>query len=152
MAVIKAKEKKDHLGDTTAKGSFTISEDNGDVTINLNFSVKKTGINGTGKGAMAFILTGDQGKEVYRWDKGFTVGAELDGEHTKHESAEINFLKWEQVSAYELKVDATSNTIGIPTDISGWVEILGENLMPILEGLDIGGDTEVGGWLLGRLK
>lgn len=152
MAIIKSNSKEDKQGSTTAKGSFTISENNGDITINLDFSVKKTGVSGTGKGAMAFILTGEGGQEIYRWTKGFSVGAELDGEHTKNDSAEIAFLKWDQVLAYEFKVDATGDTIGIPTSIDGWVELVGDNLIPIIGGLGVMEDKEIGNWIIGKLK
>lgn len=152
MSIIKSNSQEDKQGSTTAKGSFTISETNGDIKINLDFSVKKTGISGTGYGAMAFILTGEGGQELYRWTKGFSVGAELDGEHTKKDSAEISFLKWDQVVAYEFKVQATGDTIGIPTSIEGWIEEIGDNLIPIIGGLGVMEDKVMGSWIIGKLK
>jgi hypothetical protein len=141
-------------GDTTVKGSYSIVKDGNNVKIQIDFSVKKTGITGTGKGVVGFVLLDSEGKEVFKHEKGFTVGADLSGAVKKEDTKKITIFgdKWDKVVGVALNVTVESDTIGIPTKPEEWKEALGKAVPHILGGLEVGKKTDLKGWIIKRIK
>lgn len=154
--LIKSKRKEDTEGSTKAKASYSITrDDDGDVEVRVDFSVKKTGVTGTGKGVVAFALLDDAGESLFKIEKGFTVGADaLDGVAKKEHSEFITLFgsRFDKVAGVAFFVGATNDTIGLPTSPGEWTELLGEAVPAILGGLSAGGTTTVVGWVIDRLK
>ncbi|SCN20235.1 Protein of unknown function [Bacillus toyonensis] len=141
--IVRQKEHKDEQGETKAKGSYTLSKEDGAFTVNVNFSVKKTGIAGTGKGFMTYAIYDRDKNEVYRYDKGFTVGADLSGAAKKDDSEEAEIMGWDGKGKTIFKVAATADSSGLPDSIDDITDFIGFDLLG-----DFGAIKEIGGWII----
>ncbi|KQU22159.1 hypothetical protein ASG65_20805 [Bacillus sp. Leaf13] len=141
--------KEKHEGSTRAKVSYSIDKDGDNVKVSISFSVRKSGVSGTGYGAMAFALIGDDGGTVFHKEKGFSVGADAirgKNEKTYEETFTIFGDKWEKVVGAALKLDGTTDSIGVSPGA------IIEGIAPFLGGLGTGIEGELAGWIIKRLK
>ncbi|QLI78749.1 hypothetical protein [Bacillus pumilus] len=155
MAIISSQEKQKHEGSTRTKGSYSIEEVNNEIEIKLHLSVRKSGISGTGKGALIFGLLGSDSSKPPLLSKVLTktVGADLSGSHEESNDEDMIMLKnkWDQVSVIVLGVD-TSDSIGFPTSLPEWKDLIGEELETVLGGLGLGEMKEIADFVFKKVK
>ncbi|WP_192797072.1 hypothetical protein, partial [Bacillus cereus] len=119
------------------------------------FSVRKSGVAGTGSGVMAFALLGSDGLPTFKVEKGFTVGADAtDGVNEKifEQTFTIFGDRWDEVYGNAFLLDETKDTIGIPGSLDEWKEWFEEDIAPIFEGLNSGDSQDFNNWTIKRLR
>ncbi|MED4562760.1 MULTISPECIES: hypothetical protein [Bacillus] len=156
MAIISSQEKQKHEGSSRTKGSYSIEEINNDIAINLHLSVRKSGVSGTGKGALIFGLLGSDSNQPPILNKVLTktVGANaLTGVAEKHIDESLTMLKskWDQVTFIAFGV-TTTDGIGFPTSLPEWKDLIGEELGTVLGGLGLGEMKEVADFVFKKVK
>lgn len=150
MDVIRQRSKSDEKGHTTANGSYTLMSDG---SLSTSFTVRFKSRSGSGQGRMACALIGEEGKVIFEYHKGLTVGSNpLKPDVTKHDDQTFDILQLDKIVTIAFTVDAVSSSIGVPTDIKGWKELLGSDLLPIIGDLGVGDFKEIGGWVIDRIK
>ncbi len=146
-------------GSTTAKGSYKLFQEGDKVKLTLDFSVRKSGVSGTGKGVMAFVLTDADGNNLFKKEKGFTVGADAVRGTAKKEFEQTFSLfgskakkLLEEGGGAAFTVQVEKDTTGIPSSPGEWGELLGDTLPVVLGGLGVGNSTdEIAGWVIKRI-
>ena len=68
-------EHEDEQGETTTKGYYRFFRQDADLKLEVDFSVKQTGVTGTGRGSMVVAILDSNYDVLYSFEKGFTVGA-----------------------------------------------------------------------------
>ena len=153
-------ELHDQQGSTKTHGSYHLytTADN-KVKLDVHFSVKKTGISGTGFGIMSYAIVGADGNSIVRVEKGFSVGANaLKGVAVKEFNQSFSFFGGvaqkllNEGAGSAFLIDATRDTNGIPTSVGEWTNLLGGASIPqLLAGLGKGGTKQLGQWLLKKI-
>ncbi|TDU16450.1 hypothetical protein [Bacillus sp. BK450] len=155
MAIISSQEKQKHEGSTRTKGSYSIEEVNNEIEIKLHLSVRKSGISGTGKGALIFGLLGSDSNQPPLLNKVMTktVGSDMSGSREESNDEKLIMLKskWDQVSFIVLGV-ATNDSIGFPRSLSDWKKLIGEELGTVLGGLGLGEVKEIADIVFKKVK
>ncbi|NEZ45334.1 MULTISPECIES: hypothetical protein [Paenibacillus] len=147
MPVIKQKEKKDEKGSTKAKGSYVLSQEGEDYSVNVNFYLRKSGVNGTGKGYMVYAIFDRDKQVVYSYNKGFTVGADaIAGTASKDDSEESEIMGWDGKGTTVFKVEVEKDSSGIPTSAKDITDFIGSAIS--LDDLGSGGLIEAAGWII----
>lgn len=146
-------------GSTSVRGNYRLYvSENQQIKLDVHFSVKKTGMFGTGKGAMAIGLIGADGSTLFQYTKGLTVGARVpEGVARKNDDQSLTIIgplaqKLISEGGYvAFHVDAVSDSIGIPTSLSEWKSALGDIIPAFLNGFGSGYTKEVSGWILKKI-
>ncbi|KAA6455675.1 MULTISPECIES: hypothetical protein [Bacillus cereus group] len=118
--------------------------------------MKKTGISGTGKGAVFFALLDANGNPQFSREATLTVGADLSGARDKDKNQSFTLFKskWEEMNAFGATIKvSTSDSFGLPTsmgDLKKAFEDLG--LLSAFGGLTSGQVSEHNGWVINRFK
>ena len=150
MDIIRQRSKSDKEGNTTANGSYTLMSDG---SLSTSFTVRYKSRSGSGKGRMACALIGEDGKVIFDYHKGFTVGSNpTKPDVTKNDDQTFDILQLDKIVSIAFTVDAVSSDIGIPKSINEWKELLGSDLLPIIGDLGIGDFKEIGGWVIDRIR
>lgn len=102
---------KDNASDgrTKASATVTMNRDCNNPSIKYRFDARKTGINGSGRSLMTFVLLDQDGDVVLKKAQSLTIGAELDGLAKKNFEQELKLFDcnfFGAVGGY-LKVEAS---------------------------------------------
>lgn len=148
-------------GQTTVKGSYKVYDEGGTIKIRVDFSVKKTGVSGTGKGVMVFEILNDSFEPAFKFDKGFTVGSDaLTGANKKEFTKTLSAVgpagdKIRKSGVWgAITVEVEKDSRGVPTspdewkqEITDWTAVVGE-----LKKLGVGQVKAVGNWRFTKIK
>ncbi|SME68401.1 hypothetical protein BACERE00198_00093 [Bacillus cereus] len=147
-------EKKE--GSTRTKASYRIYEEGDNIKIDISFNVRKSGVSGTGKGAVVFALLDANGNPQFSKEATLTVGADASGSRDKDNDQHINLFKskWEEMNVYGATIKvATTDSIGFPTSVGDLKKVFDElGFGSIFTGLSSGQTGELSGWLINRFK
>lgn len=153
--------KEKHEGSTRTKASYSINKDGENTKVKINFSVRKSGVSGTGRGVLVFVLINDSAEPVWKYEKGFTVGADaVDGVNEKDNEVEFTVYndKWDNVFGSAFYIDSTKDTTGIPSTLPDFIDAFKNlfkdvvDIVNIFKSLPIGESTDIIDWTFKKLK
>lgn len=85
-------EDKARDGNTRGSATVTMDRDCNNPRIRYSFNARKTGINGSGRALMTFVLLNQDGSVAYAKNQSLTMGATLSGLNRKSFSQEEQFF------------------------------------------------------------
>jgi hypothetical protein len=148
-------------GSTTSKGSYVVEDVGENVKITVDFSVKKTGVSGTGKGVMVFAILDDNWEPAFQIEKGFSVGAHaIKGVAKKKFSESVTAtgpkakrIKEEGIYA-AFTVQTDRDTIGLLTSVGAWKKEIQDwtEIAGVMRALPTGEVKIAGGWRIKKIK
>jgi hypothetical protein len=147
-------------GKTKAKGSYSLKKDGDNLKLSMRFSVKKNGQSGNGKGVYALVIFDDNFEPVFKFEKGFTVGAKVpEGTNKKRWKKNVT-ITGEKAKKMEkdgiilaFNVGVSYDKLGIPTSLDEWKDAIKEGLTfsnEIME-LTVGESMKRGDWKFVKL-
>ncbi len=143
-------------GGTRTKGWIKITDYGDRIEVYVELRVRKSGVSGTGKGALGFELLDSSFNPILMIDKGLTVGARFpQGTHEKKWS-KMYYLTGELAQKIKDKgavfggtISTVSDDIGLPANVTEWLEVV-KDISPII-GLSTGQSVSIAPWLFTRL-
>lgn len=159
--VIAKDSMSDKQGNTRSKGSYSLVKAGENVRLSIKFNVRKSGMSGSGRGAMSFQILDDSWEPVTSFNKSLTVGADsLKGVADKDWKKNITLTGPKAKNVIDngitvaFIVDSNKSTIGVPTSIDGWKKALGgiADLKSELDKLSAGDSKNMNGWKVFKMK
>lgn len=146
--------------ETRAKGSYHFYKSGDILKLDIRLDVRKSGLSGTGKGAIGFVIFDEKFEPLFEINKGLTVGAKVpEGVNSKDwvQTLTITGEKAKQMEKEGIilafNVNAVSDKLGIPTSLEGWKTTIKDALNfsnEIME-LTVGKSMERGDWKFVKL-
>ena len=126
--VVFSEERNVKDGDTRVKGTGKVTIlANGSLRAEVNVTVRKTGVTGTGKGSLSLILLDLEGKPLQTINAGRTVGADLSGAAEKDDSKSVTLFPAVAAKVGGAMLDPmTDDDKGYPTNLPDLITKIGD--------------------------